>query len=133
MIQATCSNIEKLFKYKIIRYGLVGGMSTLIHFLTASMYIYFVNSSVFQSNIIGFLVAYVFSYLMQSKFVFEYKINIEKAVKYFIVQFGVLLPAIVVSSLFDDYNSYIKTAIIVILLPLITFIIHKFWTFKEHV
>ena len=130
MIQSGGSIIQKLFTYKIVRYGVVGGFSTFIHFLFAFLYIYSINSSVFQSNIVGFLIAYIFSYLMQSKFVFEHKVNIEKAVKYFIVQFGALLMAIAMSNLFE-YNSYIKTVIVVVLLPLITFVIHKFWTFKE--
>ncbi len=130
MIQSVSSTIQRLFAYKIVRYGVVGGISTFIHFLFAFLYIYSINNSVFQSNIVGFLIAYVFSYLMQSKFVFEHKVNIEKAVKYFIVQFGALLMAIAMSNLFE-YKSYIRTVIIVVLLPLITFVIHKFWTFKE--
>ncbi len=122
--------IEKLFSYKIIRYGLVGGISTIIHFSVAFLYIYYINSSVLQSNTIGFLVAYVFSYLMQSKHVFNHEVNMEKAIKYFVVQFGSLLFAVVLSNLFHSFNSYVKTVIVVGLLPLITFLIHKFWTFK---
>jgi len=130
VIQSNTTMIQKLFTHKLVRYGLLGGISTLIHFTIASLYIYFIDSSVFQSNVVGFLVAYVFSYLMQSKYVFEHTVNIEKAIKYFIVQFGALLLAIIVSTLFDSYNSYIRTAIVVVLLPLITFLTHKFWTFK---
>lgn len=132
-MQAINSMFSKILTYKIVKYGLVGAVSTFIHFLFAFIYIYSINTSVFQSNVIGFLMAYVFSYLMQSKYVFEQGINIEKAVKYLIVQFSVLLAAIIISNLFESYNSYIKTVIVVILLPLITFIIHKFWTFKGHI
>ncbi len=132
MTQSDTTMIQKLFTHKLVRYGILGGISTLIHFTVASAYIYFINSSVFQSNVVGFLIAYVFSYLMQSKYVFEHKVNIEKAIRYFIVQFGALLLAIIVSNLFDSYNSYIRTAIVVVLLPLITFLTHKFWTFKTN-
>ena len=122
--------IKKIFSYKIFKYAFVGGISTLIHMSIAMLYIYYVNNSVFQSNVSGFLFAYVFSYLVQSKLVFEHKVSVKKATKYFIVQFGALLLAIVFSNLFQSYNSYIRTIIVIILLPLITFIIHKFWTFK---
>ncbi len=131
MIQSDTNIIKRLFTHKLVRYGILGGIATLIHFTTASLYIYFINNSVFQSNIVGFLVAYIFSYLMQSKYVFEHKVSIEKAIRYFIVQFAALLLAIVSSTLFDSYNSYIRTAIVVALLPLITFLTHKFWTFKK--
>ncbi len=130
MIESLKPILEKLFSCKIIRYGLVGSVSTIIHFSVAFLYIYYINNSVLQSNTIGFLVAYVFSYLMQSKHVFNHEINTEKAIKYFVVQFGSLLFAVILSNLFDSFNSYIKTVIVVGILPLITFVIHKFWTFK---
>ncbi len=131
MINTLAAKTKYLFSYKIVRYALVGGTATLIHILVASLYIYFINNSVLQSNIIGFLVAYVFSYLVQSKLVFEHAVSIQKAIKYFIVQFGALLLAIFSSEIFDSYNSYLRTLIVAVLLPLITFVMHKFWTFKE--
>ena len=123
--------MTKVFSYKIIRYAFVGGISTLIHVLIASLYIHFISSSVFQSNILGFLIAYFFSYLVQTKYVFEHEISKEKAIKYFIVQFCALLIAILASDTFNTFNSYVRTLIVVFLMPLITFLIHKFWTFKE--
>lgn len=131
MAEYAKEKIKKLLSYKLIRYVLVGGVSTFIHIFIASMYIYFVSNSVLQSNVTGFLLAYIFSYTVQSKLVFEHAVSMEKAIKYFIVQFGALLLAIVISNLFDSYNSYIRTLIVVVLLPIITFMIHKFWTFKE--
>ena len=114
----------------LFKYGLVGILATLLHIIIASSYILFINDSVFQSNIIGFLVAYVFSYLMQSKFVFEHAVSVKKATKYFMVQFGSLILAILASEIFDSYNSYLRTLIVAGLLPLITFIVHKIWTFR---
>lgn len=131
MINGMAAKIKHLFPYEIIRYALVGGTATLIHVSVASLYIYFIHDSVFQSNIIGFLAAYVFSYLGQSKLVFQHAVGMQKAIKYFIVQFGALLLAIFSSEIFDSYNSYLRTLIVAILLPLITFVIHKFWTFSE--
>lgn len=131
MLEVSIIKIKHLFTYKIVRYVLVGGTSTLIHILVASLYIYFMYDSVFQSNVMGFLVAYIFSYLVQSRLVFEHAVSIQKAIKYFIVQFSALLLAIFTSDFFDSYNSYLRTLIVAVLLPLITFVIHKFWTFKD--
>ncbi len=131
MIESSILKVQKLLTYKIVRYGLIGGVSTFIHFVIASFYIYSIDSSVFQSNMVGFSIAYIFSYTIQSKYVFDHAISLEKSIKYFIVQFGALLLAIIVSNLFETTNSYLKTLIIVILLPIITFLIHSFWTFKK--
>jgi putative flippase GtrA len=122
--------IDYLFSHKLIRYALIGGISTLIHISIASLYIFFIYDSLFQSNIIGFLVAYIFSYTIQSKFVFEREISRDRAIKYFLVQVGALVVAILLSDILDGFNSYIKSIIVALLLPLVTFFIHKFWTFK---
>ena len=122
--------IDYLFSHKLIRYALIGGISTLVHISIASLYIYFIYDSLFQSNIMGFLVAYIFSYTIQSKFVFEREISRDRAIKYFLVQVGALVVAILLSDILDGFNSYIKSIIVALLLPLVTFFIHKFWTFK---
>ena len=122
--------IAYLLQHKLVRYAFIGGVSTLIHIAGASLYIYFINSSLLQSNIVGFLLAYTFSYTIQSKLVFESKLSQAKAIKYFLVQVVALLIAIFVSDILDGYSSYIKTIIVALLLPLVTFFVHKFWTFK---
>lgn len=131
MINLLTDKTKQLFSYKIVRYVLVGGTATLLHIFVASLYIYFIHDSVWRSNIIGFLIAYVFSYLLQSRLVFQHAVSVQKAIKYFTVQFGALLLAILSSEIFDSYNSYLHTLIVAVLLPFITFVIHKFWTFKE--
>ena len=131
ILELSIDKIKHLLSYKIVRYALIGGISTFIHIFIASLYIYFINDSVFQSNVIGFLVAYIFSYFVQSKLVFEHTVSMQTAIKYFIVQLSALLVAIFISDFFNSYNSYFRTLIVAVLLPLITFMIHKFWTFKE--
>lgn len=122
--------IEYLLAHKLVRYAFIGGVSTLIHIGGASLYIYFINSSLLQSNMVGFLMAYTFSYTIQSKFVFEAKLSKSKALKYFAVQIVALLIAILFSDMLNEYNSYIKTVIVALVLPLVTFFVHKFWTFR---
>ena len=123
----------QVFSYKISKYALIGVISTFLHATVASAYLYFIYDSLLQSNIIGFFLAYFFSYLMQSKYVFKHAYTINKALKYFIVQFGSLLSSIALTNLFANFNSYIKTAIVIAILPLITYTVHYFWTFKTKI
>ncbi len=123
--------ILKYLNHKIVRYAIVGGFSTLIHIIVAYVYIYTVNNSIFISNIVGFLSAFSFSYLVQSKLVFKHSISYIKAFKYFIVQFISLLIAIFISDYAPFENSYLKVILVVILLPLITYLMHNIWTFSE--
>lgn len=115
---------------QILKYSAVGVISTIIHLLVALVYIYFINNSIFYSNIIAFLVAYFFSYTAQSKFVFKSTIKFKNALFFFIVQFASLIISILVTNGIEQTN-HIKTIFIVILMPFITFILHKFWTFRQ--
>lgn len=124
--------ILKTLDYKIVRYFLVGGVSTFIHIFTAYLYIYLINdSSIFISNIIGFFSAFGFSYFVQSKLVYKKAISYINAFKYFIVQFGSLLIVIFISDYAFVGNSYIKVLLVVVLLPIMTYITHNIWTFSS--
>jgi putative flippase GtrA len=123
---------ELYFKLKFVRYGIIGAISTGIHVTAAFAFIYFINKSLFLSNLFGFSWAYLFSYISQSKFVFESRISLEKALKYLFVQLFALLLSIELSNVADDFNIYLKVLLVVIILPIITFFIHKIWTFAKH-
>ena len=116
---------------QLVKYGLVGGVSTFIHIAIASLYIYFIDENIFMANSLGFCIAFTFSYTIQSLFVFKHPLEVKKLIRYFLVQFGALLIALFSSNFLALENLYIQTLVISILLPLITFIIHKFWTFKN--
>ncbi len=124
-------SIQLFLKSKLLRYLFVGGLSTAIHILIASLYLHFVNPSIFSSNICGFLTAYVFSYFMQSKIVFKSSITKGKAMKYFVVQFCALMLSISASNYIHINNNYIQTVIVALTLALMSFLVHSLWTFKK--
>ncbi len=110
---------------------MVGAVSTAIHVLIASCCLRYVNDSMLISNIAGFLTAYLFSYFVQSKLVFQQSISAERAVKYFAVQFCTLLLAIFVSQRIFFNDRYLQTVIVAFILVFISFGIHRFWTFNK--
>ncbi|HQR74034.1 MAG TPA: GtrA family protein [Sulfurovum sp.] len=123
--------IQKISSHKILRYALIGALSTLIHIMMAFLTIYYVNDSVFISNSVGFLCAFGFSYWLQSVLVFKHPLSVHKALKYFVVQFAALLLSMGVSYLAPLDNTYLKVLLVVIILPLCTYAIHHLWTFSK--
>jgi len=123
--------VRKILSHKILRYGFIGALSTLIHITMAFLYIYLINDSIFLSNVVGFLCAFSFSYILQSKLVFKHKISYTKALKYFLVQSFALLLSIGISSYAPLSNSYLGVILVVAILPLITYFLHKIWTFSS--
>jgi putative flippase GtrA len=116
---------------QLAKYGLFGVLVTLIHLCTAWLVIYLFELSVFVANTVAFLTAFGFSYIFQTLYVFESSFHFMKFIKFFAVQFGSFLLAYLLSDIFPIANGYLHTLLIVAIMPLVTFTIHKFWTFKE--
>jgi putative flippase GtrA len=117
--------------FQLIKYGFFGILATLIHLFTAWAVIYFFNASLFLANLIAFLTAFGFSYIFQTLYVFGTHFHLYKFLKFFVVQFATFLFAFISSNIITISNSYLHTLLIVAIMPLVTFTIHKFWTFKE--
>jgi putative flippase GtrA len=116
---------------QLAKYGFFGVIATLVHLLTAWAIIYLFAASVFIANTVAFFTAFIFSYIFQTLYVFNTHFHIKRFMKFFLVQYGTFLFSFVISDIFPIANSYLHTLLIVAIMPLITFVIHKFWTFKE--
>ncbi|WP_256386982.1 GtrA family protein [Candidatus Enterovibrio altilux] len=110
---------------------LTGGFATMLHIATAFSLLHFLSISVFIANLFGFSCSFGWSYLMQSRFVFKKKLSITNAKRFFVVQVNALLISQLISELFEDTNSYLRVLIVVFMLPLITYIIHRIWTYNN--
>ena len=117
--------------FQLAKYGFFGVIATLVHLLSAWVIIYFFEVSVFVANTLAFFIAFIFSYIFQTIYVFNTTFHFKKFIKFFLVQYGTFLFSYFISDLFPIQNSYLHTLVIVIIMPLVTFTIHKFWTFKE--
>ncbi|CAH0527247.1 GtrA family protein [Vibrio hippocampi] len=122
---------DKLLAIRIVRFGLVGGIATAIHLSVAFAFLYLIKDSVLLANILGFCLAFVFSYFAQTKLVFQRQLNLHNALRFFMVQFGALMLSQASSALLTHSNSYLKVLFVVIILPIITYLIHRFWTFAQ--
>ena len=116
---------------QLIKYFITGFFSSLIHFCTASMFVLFIYESLMFSNMAGFLISFIWSYYAQSKFVFKSSFSTKKGIKFFIVQANSLILAVNFAKLAATRSTYIKISIVVLLLPICAFVIHKLWTFVD--
>lgn len=123
--------IQRLLDIPIIRYGLTSSGATVIHLLVAFSLLRWLNAAVLSANLVGFCCAFGFSYLIQSVWVFHRDIAWRNAAKFFTVQTGALLMAQLITALMPVENSYLHVILVVMILPFITFVTHKFWTFSQ--
>lgn len=122
---------EKLLQIRLVRFALTGGLATMVHIIVAFLCLHSLQATVFVANIAGFISAFLFSYLLQSLFVFRKKLSLSNALRFFMVQFCALLVAQLISELFQDTNSYLRVLLVVFMIPAVTYIIHKFWTYSD--
>lgn len=125
--------IDYFLKHRIVRFGLTGGFATLIHLFVAFSVLYFLSLPVWFANFLGFICAFSFSYLMQTCFVFQKRFHLKNFIKFFIVQFSALVCAQLLSEIFSEMNHYLRVVIVVFLIPMITYMVHRLWTFKEQI
>lgn len=123
--------LDKLFTFRLVRFGLTGGLATAIHVVVAFAVIHFVYDHALTANVLGFLFAFSFSYIAQTLYVFKKRVNWTNALRFFLVQFGALLLSQAVSNFVPESNSYINVLIVVCILPVITYLIHKVWTYSD--
>ncbi|MDQ7005556.1 MAG: GtrA family protein [Ghiorsea sp.] len=120
----------KTHVWQLSRYALAGGMATAVHLLTAWVMIYFFALSVFFANSLAFFTAFIFSYVLQTMFVFQSVFQWQRFFKFFAVQYSAFLVSFSLSLLLPVDNHYVQTFLIVFMIPLLTFLVHKLWTFK---
>ncbi|WP_406609902.1 GtrA family protein [Agarivorans sp. JK6] len=123
--------IAKLFSLRVARYGFTGVIATTIHFVLALAVLQYWPQAFALANFVGFSLAFVFSYLLQTCWVFQNQPSLNNALRFFVVQTSALCLSILLSSLLNDFSNIIKVAVVIVLLPLVTFVIHRCWTYSQ--
>jgi len=115
---------------QLVKYGFFGVIATIVHLFTAWAIITFLRPLFLLPIPLHFLRLLSFLMFFSTLYVFHSTFHIKKLLKFFSVQYGTFLFSYLLSEVFPIQNSYIHTLVIVALMPLINFGIHKFWTFK---
>lgn len=122
---------NKLLAHRIVRFALTGGLATLTHIAVAFALLHFFSAHVFYANLAGFACAFGLSYLMQSLFVFRKALSLKNLVRFFTVQFSALLVSQLISELLQGTNDYLRVLLVVFMIPLVTYLIHRIWTYNQ--
>ncbi|MGL6176037.1 MAG: GtrA family protein [Vibrionaceae bacterium] len=123
--------IADLFQLRLVRFGFSGALATLTHVSVAFAVLYFGSSSTFIANVAGFSCAFGLSYYLQSYFVFKQKASTQNAWRFFVVQVGGLLIAQLISEFLHSISPYLRVVVVVGLIPLVTYFLHRIWTYSS--
>jgi putative flippase GtrA len=122
----------RIWVKQLLRFSGVGIFSTLVHVVAALIFIKIFYLSATYSNIYAFFVATIVSYVFNTLWSFEQKLARHSFFRFLIV--GLLSLGVItyVGNLVEEFHYPPETSILIIvcIIPVINFAIHKLWTFK---
>jgi putative flippase GtrA len=121
---------------KLLSYGLIGVIGTLIHFSILVLLVELFHLEPVLSSSIGFIVTVIVSFYLNRRFTFRTKSSNTTVtfIKYTVVSCSgfILNSAIMYCSVHILSLHYsIAQVIVVVLLPISNFLLNNYWTFRE--
>lgn len=125
---------KERFPSRLWRFGVVGVVATSAYYLLGLLLVYVLHLPVLIGNALAFALSFIASYLGQRKWTFQAKGSHKTMLLRFGMTqlFGLALNTIIVKICLTLRLSY-KFAMLppIVIIPIITYIICKFWVFKS--
>ena len=120
---------------QLVRFGVVGLLAALIHFSTVILLVQTYHFVPLTANILGFLIAFQFSYWGHRKWTFNDTESMHRVAvsKFLCVQMLNFAMNELLFYVFLSFNLPYPVALIIVLtvLPIFTFAASKLWVFRD--
>lgn len=118
---------------KLLRFAVVGGGVTLLHILVAVFLIKIMGASPAIANGVAFGTATLVSYAANTLWSFSAQMKKANLVRFLTVSAVGLVLATVSSGFIDSLGLHygLGIALVVIVVPGVTFSLHNFWTYAD--
>ena len=115
-----------------MRFVIVGVATTGIHLVVELSLFNFAEFSTIFANACAFLVATIFSYVLNTIWSFSRKINTNIFRKYLFVSFVGLMVSISIAKASEiiGLDNLQGTFLVILILPMVSFLLHNYWTYK---
>lgn len=112
----------------------VGLVATGVHLIVALLIVSLAETGALAANTGGYCIAFFVSYLGHSRISFRREINRRFFRRFLLINTALFITSVLVSYALDElqFNSYIGVISTVGILPPLSFLMHKFVTFREH-
>jgi len=126
-------SINKQQRTRLWRFAITGVGATLLHVSVASYLIEFKALWPAIANGCAFITATIFSYLINTFWSFSASANLKNATRFWVTSILGFCLSIGLSSLADGLGLHymVGIAMVVAAVPLMSFVIHSTWTFKN--
>jgi len=119
---------------QFIKFGIVGVSNTLLSALTIWILLKVLHCSDYISNIVGYIVGLVNSFIWNRKWTFDSKTKVTDTLFKFILTFGVSylfqLVNLYILLHYTSIDSYVSQLLSIVVYTGINFVLNKIYTFK---
>ena len=119
---------------QFIKFGIVGVSNTLLTALTIWILLKVLHCSDYISNIVGYIVGLVNSFIWNRKWTFDSKTKVTDTLFKFILTFGVSylfqLGNLYILLHYTSIDSYVSQLLSIVVYTGINFVLNKIYTFK---
>ena len=124
--------LERYFPMSLVKYYLIGGIAVLLHVLIVVAVIEFRNFSPSIANALAFILATIFSSVANTYWSFDAEISRTIILRFWGVALLGLCLAITISSIAEYLKLHylIGVLMVVTVTPVISYTLHKNWTYK---
>ena len=124
--------VTPLLTRQALRFGISGLLATGLHVLVATSFIQLVSPAASIANGVAFVVATIFSYLINTIWSFSHPLHGRNLLRFCAVACVGLLLAMAISGAAQHYGLHYMWGIffVVLTVPPVTFLLHSFWTYR---
>jgi len=119
---------------QLFAFGLVGVVATGVHYGVALTLTELFSVSIYLANLVGFCSAVLVSLLGHSTLTFKASLNPTIVKRFVFVALAALAVSETVLALLQNFfalHHRIALAIVVMIIPIATFVINKFWVYAD--
>ena len=124
--------LERYLAPSLIKYYLIGGLAVALHLLMVVCMVELWQLKSPIANAIAFVLATIFSNIANTYWSFDARVTGKILIRFWIVATFGLVLAILISSLANHMHLHylIGTFMVVLVTPIISYTLHKNWTYK---
>ena len=121
-----------MIKRKLFRFVTTGLITTSLHVVIVYLLINFKYFNAPTSNGIAFVIATLFSYLVNTMWSFSNKLKRKNAIRFVMISCVGLVLSVSISKMVEDMGLHYWYGVlgVVTVVPILTFMMHTLWTYK---
>jgi putative flippase GtrA len=115
-----------------VRFAICGGITTFFHFGVVIAAVFFLHLNAGFANFCAFGLASCVSYGLNSYWTFSRSPSLDSGGRFVVVVFLGALLAFAITGFVTSvgFHYLLATLVVAVVLPPVTFLMHRFWTFK---